>query len=78
MNHGVGEGEIGMDAMTRSIELIRLLIDHALFAFDGIGSVQTSDDIRAVQNGSKKEVNLRSIRMIAIGFRMHGLRLLES
>ena len=54
MNHGVGEGEIGMDAMTGSIELTRLLIDHALFAFDDMGSDQTSDDIRAVQKWIKE------------------------
>ena len=54
MNHGVGEGEIDMETMTRSIELTRLLIDHALFAFDDMGSDQTSDDIRAVQKWIKE------------------------
>jgi hypothetical protein len=80
MNHGVGEGEIDMDTMTRSIELTRLLIDHALFAFDDMGSDQTSDDIRAVQKwikeGNQFAFNKNDCHR-AFGGRFKGVRELE-
>lgn len=48
MKHGIGEGEIDMETMTRAIELTRLLIDHALIAFDDMGGNKTSDDAKAI------------------------------
>ncbi|MBT6297114.1 MAG: DUF3987 domain-containing protein [Nitrospina sp.] len=80
MKHGIGEGEIDMETMTRAIELTRLLIDHALIAFDDMGGNKTSDDIRAVQKWIKESgqfVFSKNDCNRAFGGRFKGVRELE-
>jgi len=80
MKHGIGEGEIDMETMTRAIELTRLLIDHALIAFDDMGGNKTSDDAKAIlkwiKEGGQFAFNKNDCNR-AFGGRFKGVRELE-
>jgi hypothetical protein len=54
MEYGTAKKEMPVSIMNNALQLVKLLIDHALVAFDSMGADQASEDAKVVLNWIKE------------------------